>query len=90
MIRSDSAKAGRDMAIVNTSGVMGLTEPGWSPPDECDEFRIVRLLSLLESTVTSRATQVWVERADAPRQPAETNAGSLKRLNGEPTLRIPL
>jgi serine/threonine protein kinase/formylglycine-generating enzyme required for sulfatase activity len=32
------------MTIVNTSGVVGLIDSGWSPPDEFDEFRIVRLL----------------------------------------------
>jgi serine/threonine protein kinase/formylglycine-generating enzyme required for sulfatase activity len=34
------------MTIVNTSGVMGLIDSGWSPPDEFDEFRIVRLLGV--------------------------------------------
>jgi serine/threonine protein kinase/formylglycine-generating enzyme required for sulfatase activity len=32
------------MTIVNTSGVMALLGSGWTPPDEFDEFRIVRLL----------------------------------------------
>ena len=32
------------MSIVNTSGVMRLLGSDWSPPEEFDEFRIVRLL----------------------------------------------
>jgi len=32
------------MTIVNTSGVVRLIDSGWSPPDEFDEFRIVRML----------------------------------------------
>ena len=32
------------MTIVSTSGVMALLGEGWTPPDEFDEFRIVRLL----------------------------------------------
>jgi serine/threonine protein kinase/formylglycine-generating enzyme required for sulfatase activity len=32
------------VTIVNTSGVTRLIDSGWNPPDEFDEFRIVRLL----------------------------------------------
>src|SRR6185369_12589223 len=32
------------MTIVNSSGVMALLGSEWTPPDEFDEFRIVRLL----------------------------------------------
>jgi len=32
------------MTVVTTTGVMSLLDSGWTPPDEFDEFRIVRLL----------------------------------------------
>ncbi|HEU4732591.1 MAG TPA: serine/threonine-protein kinase, partial [Kofleriaceae bacterium] len=32
------------MTVVSPSGVMSLLDSGWTPPDEFDEFRIVRLL----------------------------------------------
>src|SRR5438552_3805558 len=50
------------MTIVNTSGVVRLLSSDWSPPEEFDEFRIVRLLGSGASGDVYLARDLLLER----------------------------